>query len=118
MQGRFRVRPLEALDGTLIIDSWNDQSLGRYDANGTFIENFAALGVFPDKFIFHESVRELFGDCNHDGDVDLDDYTDFTSCFGGPSGGLGIGCDCFDGDGNGNVDLRDLAALAQLFDGS
>lgn len=47
-----------APDGTLIIDNFNDQSLGRYDVNGSFIESFAELGVMPDKFIFYQSVPE------------------------------------------------------------
>lgn len=42
-----------APDGTLIIDSWGDQSLARYDVNGNFIESFADLGFTPDKYIFH-----------------------------------------------------------------
>ncbi len=48
-----------APDGTLIIDSFNDQSLGRYDANGTFIENFVSFGVLLDKYIFHQSTSQV-----------------------------------------------------------
>lgn len=49
------------------------------------------------------------GDCDGDGDVDLEDYFDFEGCLSGPMGGTGTGCECFDFDGNGNVDLLDFA---------
>jgi hypothetical protein len=57
------------------------------------------------------------GDCDGDGDVDLEDYTDFEACLAGPGGGLGPDCGCVDFDDNGDVDLRDFAAFAEVFMG-
>jgi len=57
------------------------------------------------------------GDCDADGDVDLDDYKHFAGCLGGPGGGLGTGCGCFDFDGSGDVDLFDFADFQVVFTG-
>jgi hypothetical protein len=51
----------------------------------------------------------IFGDCDADGDVDLEDYGDFESCLAGPDGGIGAGCECFDFDTDGDNDLLDFA---------
>ncbi len=49
------------------------------------------------------------GDCDNDGDVDLDDYVDFANCLAGPAGGTDPVCECFDLDGDGDVTLADFA---------
>jgi hypothetical protein len=59
-----------------------------------------------------------YGDCDADGDVDLDDYTRFEECLGGPGGGLGTGCECYDFDASGDVDLFDFAGFQVVFTGS
>ncbi|MCH7702211.1 MAG: hypothetical protein IID37_11030 [Planctomycetes bacterium] len=53
----------------------------------------------------------VVGDCDVDGDVDLDDYADFEPCLRGPGGGLAAGCGCADLDCDNDADLRDFAAL-------
>jgi hypothetical protein len=59
------------------------------------------------------------GDCDGDGDVDLDDYADLTVCMAGPGGGLPEpGCACFDLGDSGEVDLLDFADFQVLFTGS
>jgi hypothetical protein len=49
------------------------------------------------------------GDCDNDGDVDLDDSAVFVDCLSGPGGGLGVGCECSDADADNDVDLLDFA---------
>jgi hypothetical protein len=56
-------------------------------------------------------VFTLPPDCDGDGDVDLDDYADYTTCHDVPGAGLGIGCECFDWNVDGDVDLRDFAPI-------
>ena len=57
------------------------------------------------------------GDCNGDGEVDLDDYTGFEACLLGPDGGLGTGCECFDFDDDGDVDAVDFLTFQLSFTG-
>jgi hypothetical protein len=56
------------------------------------------------------------GDCDGDGDVDLDDLHDFTDCLAGPGGGLvQPDCDCFDLEPSGDIDLGDFAQFQLEF---
>jgi hypothetical protein len=57
------------------------------------------------------------GDCDLDGDADLDDFHDLEACLLGPGGGIGPACRCFDFDNSGNVDLGDFAAFQAAFTG-
>jgi hypothetical protein len=58
------------------------------------------------------------GDCDNDGDVDLDDFTEFEACLAGPAGGLSQpDCTCFDLNANGDVDLDDFADFQEAFTG-
>lgn len=61
--------------------------------------------------------RQVPGDCDYDGDVDLDDFAGFAACLLGPGGGLGMDCNCFDLDGSGDVDLGDFAVFQEAFTG-
>ena len=52
------------------------------------------------------------------GDVDLDDYAQWTACVTGPgTGGLGPGCAAFDFDGDLDIDLIDYAEFQLVFTG-
>jgi len=62
-------------------------------------------------------ATSLLGDCDADGDVDLDDYGGFESCLFGPVGGPGPGCACFDLDADGDVDLADYQLFQAIFTG-
>jgi hypothetical protein len=58
------------------------------------------------------------GDCDDDGDADLDDYDEFPGCLSGP--GIpysGEECDCIDADVNGSIDLSDFTAFQTAFTG-
>ena len=55
------------------------------------------------------------GECNGDGNIDLDDYDDFAACLLGVGAGLGIDCNCFDFDHDGDVTLKDFGGLQDDF---
>jgi len=57
------------------------------------------------------------GDCDADGDVDLDDFGTVAGCLSGPGGGLPPGCQCADLDGEGDVDLGDFNRFQLVFSG-
>lgn len=57
------------------------------------------------------------GDCNTDGTVDLNDYSDLQPCFAGPGAAVPAGCSCFDVDQDGDVDLTDVAMFQQAYTG-
>ena len=57
------------------------------------------------------------GDCDDDGDVDLQDFLAFQTCFTGPGGPVDPGCECADFDGDDDVDLQDFLAFQVAFTG-
>lgn len=63
------------------------------------------------------SLLLLPGDCEHDGDVDLDDYVCFFDCAIGPGQGLLPDCEPFDLDDDGDVDMADYARFETQFRG-
>lgn len=65
-----------------------------------------------------DSCQAPPGDCDGDGDVDLDDFADLETCLLGPGGGLGVNCDCFDLDADGDVTLVDFGDFQVAFTGS
>ncbi len=58
------------------------------------------------------------GDCNEDGTIDLEDFSQMVGCFGGPHySGLKDYCLCFDVDEDGDVDLQDFSVFQDVFGG-
>ena len=57
----------------------------------------------------------VLGDCNNDGTVTIDDYTDIASCLTGPGQPLQPDCECADLDGDMDSDLQDFAAFQREF---
>ncbi len=115
-------------------DAWN-YSYGAGQANmrlqgiaiGTFNTNGEWVGTLDDPRFYGIVLTQadldalvmepIPGDCDDDGDVDLDDYVNLEACLSGPDGGLGAGCRCFDFDDDGDNDLKDFAAFQQAFTG-
>jgi hypothetical protein len=58
-----------------------------------------------------------FGDGNHDGQVDLADFSLMQSCWSNPERGSGGDGAVFDMDADGDVDLADMAMFQQLYSG-
>jgi len=59
----------------------------------------------------------LPGDCDADGDTDLDDFVLFAGCLRGPGGGMpNVDRGCFDYDDSGDIDLSDFAEFQDRFE--
>ena len=84
-------------------------TIGQPDAGEMLGGTYALTGGFW--------FGQVPGDCNYDGNVDLDDFVGFEPCLLGPGGGLGANCECFDMDDNGDVDLSDFAEFQVAFTG-
>ncbi len=57
----------------------------------------------------------VLGDCDADGDADLDDLAILAGCLTNPGDALGVGCACLDLDSDFDVDLRDFARFQFAF---
>jgi hypothetical protein len=91
-------------------------TIGQPDAGGPMTGgSFALSGGFWPGAVATPAVP---GDCDGDGDVDLDDYTEMALCLLGPDSTLGSGCECLDFDLDNDIDLVDFAELQVEFTGS
>ena len=84
-----------------------------YDDAGTVDTGSGALS-YLDLGAYEFQGVAVAGDCDGDGDVDIDDYAGFEACLLGPTGGLGTGCSCSDLDSDGDTDLLDYAEFQVL----
>jgi hypothetical protein len=66
-------------------------------------------------YVFDISTCPLPGDCDLDGQVNLEDYAGFPACMSGPTSPFSAGCECYHLDGDADVDLEDLALLQRAF---
>ncbi|HRX83391.1 MAG TPA: glycoside hydrolase family 16 protein [Phycisphaerae bacterium] len=93
---------------------------------GVFLSKLRITGTGPGAILLDElkvgttyaSVTNYAvpGDCDGDGDVDVDDFVNcFEPCLGGPGLTLPEGCASADLDGDFDVDLRDYALFSQSF---
>jgi len=89
----------------------------------SIVDNVGPFTVYIDDI---DLLCELpsFGDLDHDGDVDFDDFDLFSACLAGPEITTPPPeCDPedfanSDHDGDGDVDVADFAGLQQQFTGS
>ncbi|HNO77194.1 MAG TPA: hypothetical protein PKN33_03960 [Phycisphaerae bacterium] len=88
---------------------------GQPDAGAMTGGSFALAGGFWSAATQNVAIP---GDCDGDGEVDLDDHADVIACLSGPSAGVNAGCACFDFDLEGDTDLRDFANLQMVFTGN
>lgn len=62
------------------------------------------------------AVARRSGDVEGDNDVDLDDFSAFPACMGGPAAALAsASCGALDFDGQGHVDLADFVGFQVTF---
>jgi hypothetical protein len=88
-------------------------TIGQPDAGGPMTGgSFSLTGGF---WSAAQAGSSALGDCDADGDIDQDDYTDIAACLTGPLGAIGAGCECADIDSDSDVDLRDFAEFQAAF---
>lgn len=88
------------------IDAGLAMSGGSFDMAGGFWS--VAVGFI---------TGSLHGDCDEDGDVDLQDQIGLVDCLTGPAVGPTEGCACYDLGADGTVDLLDVADFLVMFTG-
>ena len=87
-------------------------TIGQADAGGPMVGPPESGYELTGGFWF----RIPLGDCEDDGDVDLNDLEAFEDCLPGPDPtSLDDDCRCFDVNRNGAVDLADLATIQRTF---
>lgn len=89
-------------------------TVGQHDAHVMTGGEYTIVGGFWSKTA---TVATLPGDCDSDGDIDLDDYECFAACLTGPDAGLTLNCSQFDFDADNDVDMLDYAEFSMAFDG-
>ena len=95
---------------------------GSYQLSGTIGQPDASTtamigGGFKLTGGFWAAALPLPGDCDGDGDVDLQDFLAFQTCYTGPGGTIEPGCGCADFDDDGDVDLTDFLAFQTAYTG-
>jgi hypothetical protein len=96
--------------------------LSASSVNGTFftVESLnpglmANVIYGPTTVTLEITAVPALGDCDDDGDADLDDYAQFPGCLSGPGVPYDPACECADSNSDGAIDLRDFAALQRSF---
>ncbi|HNO79902.1 MAG TPA: right-handed parallel beta-helix repeat-containing protein [Phycisphaerae bacterium] len=87
------------------------------DGHARFVDDVSTadtgVGVAP--IVDIGAYEFVLGDCDADGDADLDDHLILDGCLTSPGASLGVGCACLDLDSDGDVDLRDFALFQRGF---
>ncbi len=106
---------LRLLPGSPAIDAGDNAAvpvdlLVDYDGNSRFVDDVSTAdtgnGVAP--IVDMGAYEFVLGDCDADGDADVDDHAILVTCLTNPGELLGAGCACLDLDSDGDVDLRDF----------
>jgi len=94
-------------------------SVAIHDLNGDQMPDLAVANWWSDDVTVLLNQRPTPGDFDGDGDVDLDDFSEWFHCMGGPkTPPRAAGCEALDWNHDGDVDLSDFALFAQHFGGS
>ncbi len=79
--------------------------------------NINVQEVAPELFITY-SVNIVPGDCDNDGDVDIQDFNENLACVTGPDmTSTNPDCTCVDLDDDGDIDFADFATFQRAFTG-
>lgn len=113
-------------NGVWQVDTAQARGAGKYDTflrvlvgnEEVTVHVYRSLGAGAFRLVDLLTIGPFHGDCDKDGDVDLDDFAGFSACLGGPGTGIGAGCGCFDLNGDEDVDLLDFAEFQTAFTGS
>ena len=84
------------------------------NAGGLFAQPDAGIGGIEP---IARTTPVFYGDGDADGDVDMADYIEMTTCFTGPEGVVTEDCLRFDFDNDGDVDLPDYVGFQARFTG-
>ncbi|GJM24740.1 MAG: hypothetical protein DHS20C16_11550 [Phycisphaerae bacterium] len=115
---------LRLLPGSLAIDSADlfhlpDEIVDDLDGHDRIVDDprtpytpgpFAHVGILD-----IGAYEFVLGDCDADGDADIDDHFILDGCLTSPDQPLGVGCACLDLDSDGDVDLRDFGFFQMAF---
>jgi len=96
-------------DATLALDG-DTAVIGVRDDSGSGVPGGVAK-------VYQVNCR-LPGDCDADGDVDLDDFSVMPACMLGPGLDSGPDCACTDLDADSDTDLIDFGLLQNVFEGA
>ncbi len=92
---------------------------GAYNTDSECLTPSLTVSMVPSyehaNFGFRVAVRKRPGDCDRDGNVDLDDYVFWATCLSGPDAASRIECEDADFDEDGDVDLADFAGFQRVF---
>lgn len=106
--------PWYTIDGGGVMNS----SGGSFDLSGTIGQADAGQVMTGGNFSMTGGFwfPVVTGDCNVDGAVTANDYSEFQMCVSGQGGGLPMtSCSCSDFDSDNDVDLADYAEFVLSF---
>lgn len=113
---------LRLLPGSSAIDAGDNSAvpvdgLTDLDGHARFVDDIstADMGVGVAPVVDIGAYEFVLGDCDADGNADLDDHAILSGCLTSPGTALGVGCACLDLDSDGDVDLRDFARFQRGF---
>ena len=105
---------LNQIGGTLPEETWLQVSLTEHLKDA---EDTDQPAIPFTQFVYTPADTPTPGDCDDDGDVDLQDFLAFQTCYTGPGGPVDPGCECVDFDGDDDVDLQDFLAFQTAYTG-
>ncbi|GJM24739.1 MAG: hypothetical protein DHS20C16_11540 [Phycisphaerae bacterium] len=113
---------LRLLPGSPAIDAGDNSAvpvgvLVDLDGHARFVDDVSTVdtGVGDLPIVDIGAYEFVLGDCDADGDADIDDHVILDGCLTNPDQAFGVGCACLDFDADGDVDLRDFSLFQRGF---